>query len=226
MMAHFTLIPGAGGAAWYWHRVAPLLEEAGHAAVAVELPAADDGAGLDEYADRVAKAIGKRKTILVAQSLGGFTAPLVCERVRVHALVFVNAMIPLPGETAEEWGDNTGSGKARKAAARKGGYSTAFDIPTYFFHDVPKRIAKEAESHDTPQSERPMNERCRFVSWPRVPIQVIVGRDDRLFPLELQRRVARERLGIDIDEIRGGHLVALSNPRGLVKLLLRAQRAA
>jgi pimeloyl-ACP methyl ester carboxylesterase len=223
-MAYFTLIPGAGGAAWYWHRVVPLLEEAGHAAVAVELPAADEGAGLDEYADRVVKAIGKRETILVAQSLGGFTAPLVCQRVRVRALVFVNAMIPRPGETAEEWGDNTGSGKARKAAARKGGYTTAFDIPTYFFHDVPKRIAKEAESHDTPQSERVMAERCRFDSWPTVPIRAIAGREDRLFPLEFQRRVARERLGIDVDEIRGGHLVALSNPRGLVKVLFSSAR--
>ena len=221
-MAHFTLIPGAGGAAWYWHRVIPLLEEAAHAAVAVELPAADESAGLDEYADRVVKAIGKRKTILVAQSLGGFVAPLVCERARVQALVFVNAMIPLPGETAEAWGENTGSGKARKAAARKGGYTTDFDIPTYFFHDVPKKIAKEAESHDTPQSEGVMAERCRFESWPRVPTHVIVGRDDRLFPLEFQRRVARERLGVEIEAIRGGHLVALSNPRGLVKALVRA----
>jgi Acetyltransferase (GNAT) domain len=46
--------------------------------------------------------------ILVAQSLGGFTAPLVCARARVRMLVFVNAMIPLPGESAGEWWANTG----------------------------------------------------------------------------------------------------------------------
>jgi pimeloyl-ACP methyl ester carboxylesterase len=54
-MTSFVLIPGAGGAAWYWHRVIPLLRDAGHDAVAVDLPADDETAGLPEYA-RVAAA--------------------------------------------------------------------------------------------------------------------------------------------------------------------------
>ena len=36
------LIPGAGGSAWYWHRVVPLLRAAGHEAAAMDLPG-DDG---------------------------------------------------------------------------------------------------------------------------------------------------------------------------------------
>jgi len=220
----FAFIPGAGGAAWYWHRVTPLLDAAGHRAIAVDLPADDDDAGLDDYADRVVEAIGKRKAVVVAQSLGGFTAPLVCARAPVEALVFVNAMIPMPGEKAEDWGDNTGAGTARAAAARKGGYPAEFDDQTYFFHDVPKKVAKEAEAHDREQSGHMMEEPCRFKSWPRVPIHVIAGRDDRLFPVDFQRRVARERLGIEIVEIRGGHLVSLSNPKGLAKWLIAASQ--
>ncbi len=38
----FVLIPGAGGAAWYWHRVVPLLQEAGHEAIAVDLVRAEN----------------------------------------------------------------------------------------------------------------------------------------------------------------------------------------
>jgi hypothetical protein len=38
------------------------------------------------------------------------------------------------------------------------------------------------------------------------------GRDDRFFPLEFQRRVARDRLGISVDDMPGGHLLALSRP--------------
>jgi pimeloyl-ACP methyl ester carboxylesterase len=96
----FVLIPGAGGTAWYWHRIVPLLREAGHAAIAVDLPGDDPAAGLPEYADLVTSAIGNRgDVVLVAQSLGGFTAPLVAAKVPVAALVFVNAMIPRPGET-------------------------------------------------------------------------------------------------------------------------------
>ena len=136
-MATFVLIPGAGGVAWYWHRIVPLLKDAKHQAIAVDLPGDDERAGLSAYADRVVKAIGRRKdAILVAQSLGGFTAALVCDRVPIRMLVFLNAMIPLPGETAGKWWDNTGSTAARTAAARHGGYSEKFDEATYFLHDV------------------------------------------------------------------------------------------
>ena len=55
-MSRFVLIPGAGGAGWYWHRVIPLLEAAGHQGVALDLPADDETAGLPEYADLAAAA--------------------------------------------------------------------------------------------------------------------------------------------------------------------------
>ncbi|HEX4102488.1 MAG TPA: hypothetical protein VHY21_18425 [Pseudonocardiaceae bacterium] len=29
-MSTFVLLPGAGGSAWYWSRVVPLLADAGH----------------------------------------------------------------------------------------------------------------------------------------------------------------------------------------------------
>jgi hypothetical protein len=50
--------------------------------------------------------------------------------------------------------------------------------------------------------------------------------DDRFFPLEFQRRVVRERLGIDLDEVPGGHLVALSRPVELVDRLEALAREA
>ncbi|MGC1587284.1 MAG: alpha/beta fold hydrolase [Rhodomicrobium sp.] len=99
-MALFVLVPGAGGMAWYWHRVVPLLGSAGHQAIAVDLPGDDRDAGLAAYADIVIRAIAERSdAILVAQSLAGFTAPLVCARAPVRMLIFVNAMIPKPFTT-------------------------------------------------------------------------------------------------------------------------------
>src|SRR5689334_8521943 len=138
-MVGFVLIPGAGGMAWYWHRVVPLLRDAGHDAIAVDLPGNDEHAGLDTYAELVVGAIGQReRVILVAQSLGGFTAPLVCARAPVSMLVFVNAMIPNPGETAGDWWGHTSSLEARASAAKRHGYSAEFDLATYFLHDVPE----------------------------------------------------------------------------------------
>ena len=225
-MSSFILIPGAGGTAWYWHRVVPLLEPAGHEAIAVDLPGDDERAGLEDYPGIVIRAIGGRKNpILVAQSLGGFTAPLVCARVPVRMLVLVNAMIPLPGETAGDWWGNTGSEKARVDAAKRRGYSAKFDLATYFLHDVPQSVVRDGAAHQRGQSNSIFAQPCRFDSWPDVPIRVVVGTDDRFFPRAFQRRIARKRLKrAAVDEVPGGHLVALSNPRSLVDLLLAYDR--
>jgi pimeloyl-ACP methyl ester carboxylesterase len=219
-MATFVLVPGAGGVAWYWHRVVPILEEAGHEVIAVDLPGDDDSAGLSAYADRIVDAIGTRRVLLVVQSLGGFAAPLVCARARVRMLVFVNAMIPVPGETAGEWWDNTEAITARMAAAARSGYSTDFDLATYFLHNVPPEIIEQGEAHERPEADIVFREPCRFEGWPDVPIHVIAGRSDRFFPIDFQLRVAQERLHAEIDELAGGHLLALSNPRGLADQLL------
>ena len=184
-MATFVLIPGAGGVAWYWHRVVPLLEEASHGAIAVDLPGDDPQAGLSTYADRVVEAIGRRRVVLVAQSLGAFTAPLVCARVRVRTLVLVNPMIPVRGETAGDWWDNTGSSEARiEAAPKRGGYrSKTFDLATYF---LARRSARDHRARRGAAASRGghhvLGEPCHFEAWPDVPIHVIAGRDDRFFP--------------------------------------------
>lgn len=105
----FALIHGAGDVGWYWHLVRAELLERGDDAVAPDLSCDDDTAGLNEYADAVVRAIGGRSSIVVvAQSSGGFTAPLVCERVPVELIVLVAPMIPAPGEAPNDYWSNTG----------------------------------------------------------------------------------------------------------------------
>lgn len=222
-MSRFVLIPGAGGAAWYWSRVLPLLHDTGHEAVAVDLPGDDASAGLPAYAELVEKAAaGGEAVVLVAGSLGGFTAGLVAERVPLSALVFVNAMIPAPGETAGEWWGDVGAVAAREQAARERGYPIEFDEVTYFLHDLPADVIAEADQHKHDEAEIVFTEPCAFTRWPDVPIRAVAGADDRLFPLELQRQVVHDRLGVDLDVLAGGHLLALANPRGVADYLLQA----
>ncbi len=56
--------------------------------------------------------------------------------------------------------------------------------------------------------------------WPAVPTTVLAGRGDRFFPYEFQRRVARERLGLEVEELPGGHLLALSQSEALAARLV------
>jgi pimeloyl-ACP methyl ester carboxylesterase len=220
-MTTFALIPGAGGTAWYWHRIVPLLAAAGHQAVAVDLPGDDETAGLPEYASTVVAAIGDASdVVLVAQSLGGFTAPLVAEKIGVRGIVFVNAMIPVPGETPGAWWAATGWEQARTAAAERGGYGTDLDLAVYFLHDVPPGVAAAGEPYQRPEADVVFGSVCAFGSWPAVPIRAVAGADDRFFPAAFQRGLARDRLGIEADVLPGGHLIALSQPGRLAAYLL------
>jgi pimeloyl-ACP methyl ester carboxylesterase len=221
-MSTFVLIPGAGGVAWYWSRVVPLLKAAGHDAIAVDLPGDDEAAGLPEYRDLVVAAMsGHDDVVLVAQSLGGFTAPLACERAAVTELVFVNAMIPMPGETPGAWWDNTGAVDARLAAAKAGGYPDEFDPFTYFLHDVPPDVVSEGEGTERPEADAVFASTCDFNAWPDVPTRVLTGSNDRFFPPAFQQTVARDRLGVEPDLLPGGHLIALAQPTFVAEYLLR-----
>lgn len=215
-VTRFVLIPGAGGAAWYWSHVGECLRAAGYDATAVDLPADDEKAGLDEYTEMTLSAVGGRPdVVLVAQSLGGFTAAQVAARTALAGLVLVNAMIPLPGETAGEWWDNVGAVQARDAL----GFGE-FDERTHFLHDVPDEVLAGAPP-PRPESALAFQTSCKFEAWPSIPIRVLVGADDRFFPCAFQCRVARERLGVEAEVVPGGHLVALSQPETLAAALLQ-----
>jgi pimeloyl-ACP methyl ester carboxylesterase len=220
-MSTYLLLPGAGGMGWYWQPVAERLREAGHDAIALELPADDPVAGLTAYVELALAAVdGAGDLVVAAQSMGAFTALPLCERVAVHRLLLLNAMIPLPGERATDWWGNTGSEEARRAAARAGGYAEEIDLATYFLHDVPPEVVAAGAEHQRDEADVAFEEPCPFTEWPDIPTTVLAGRDDRFFPLDFQQRVARERLGLDAQPLPGGHLNALSQPDAVTAALV------
>ena len=209
-MATFVLIHGAADSSWYWHLVEPELRRREHDVVAVDLPCEDEDAGLAEYTDAVVGAVGDRTAlVVVAQSFGGFTAPLVCSHRPVALLVLLAGLIPSPGEKAEDWWANTGYDAA----------GVPQDPIELFFHDVPPELAAEAMRRERKQAATPGREPWPLEAWPDVPTRYLLCRDDRLLQAEFVRRVVRERLGIVPDEIDGGHCVALSRPRELAARL-------
>jgi pimeloyl-ACP methyl ester carboxylesterase len=220
----YTLIPGAGGSAWYWHRVVPLLIASGAEALAIDLPADDDTADLTTYADVVSDAVAdvSGSLVLVAQSMGAFTAPMAASRVPTASIVLVNPMVPRAGEAPGQWWEATGQEAARIDYFQRIGLSrNDFDPVEDFFHDVPEPVRAEAFSQPEPrQSDTPFGQPWPLDRWPDVPTWVISGSEDRLFPLDFQRRVVRERLGMDVDVMPGGHLLALSQPEELASRLL------
>lgn len=207
---NFVLIPGAGGASYYWHLLVAELEARGHGAVAVDLPGDDDSKGLADYADLVVGAAPDGPVTVVAQSMGGFTAPRVVDRVDAVELCFVNAMIPKQGETAGDWWDNTG-------AAVPG---ADFDEVIVFLHDIPLELHPDLAKSARPQAGAWGDVGLESAYPDGLPIRALAGADDRLFAAGFQQRVAEERLGFTPDVRPGGHLIALSQPVAVADWLL------
>lgn len=221
-MATFVLIPGAGGAGQvYWREAAVELEARGHTAIPVEIPGDDPAVGLPEYAAITDEAIGEhRDVVLVAQSMGGFTVPMISKGAAVARVVLVNAMVPVPGESPGEWFEATDAEQARRAANEAAGRSNEFDLEAVFLHDIPDATKVAMAEGDREPAATPFGQPCTFAAWPDVPIHVVVGADDRLFPPAFQMRVARDRLGVEADVLPGGHLVAKSRPVELAERLI------
>lgn len=215
-MATFVCIHGAGGRASYWDLVAGELRVRGHDVIAMDLPCEQE-VGLDANVQCVVDAIGERRRelVLVAQSLAGFVAPLVCTRVPVELMVLVAAMIPRPGESGMEWWVNTGHDAAVAAQGLP-------DVSpeTLFTHDVPPDVLAAA-GPPRDQTGTLLEEPWPLPVWPDVPTRFLLCRDDRFFPAAWLRDVVRERLGIEPDEIPGGHCAFLSQPAALADALDR-----
>lgn len=206
-MATFAFIHGASDTGWYWHLVEADLRARGHDRVAPDLPTEDDSAGIAEYADVVVDAIGDRSdVVVVAQSFGGYVAPIVARRVGAQLIVLVAAMVPSAGESADDMFPNTG-------------WQPDFVLDPsplrVFYHDVPAELAQEAFRRERRQSETPGREPWPLASWPEIPTRFVLCRNDRLFRADWLRRVVRDRLGIVPDEIDSGHCPALSRPHDL-----------
>ncbi|MGA5816501.1 alpha/beta hydrolase [Kitasatospora sp. NPDC094028] len=196
----------------------------GHEVVAPDLPCDDESAGLAEYVAAVVAAIGGRRgeLVVVAHSFGGFTGPLVCDRVPVDLLVMLQAQVPAPGESPGEWWGNTGYAAARQEADRRRGVAEgeAEDVRSLVLHDTPAELAAEfVAEHQRVQTAAPFGEPWPLAAWPEVPTRFLLARDDRFFPAELMRRVVAERLGFRPDEMPGDHCPMLGHPGELADRL-------
>lgn len=199
-MATYVLIHGGGGIASGWDLVASELIERGHDVVAMDLPCDDPSAGWPDYTGAVVDAIGGRsELVVVAHSAGGFVAPLVYDRIPAELMVFVAGMIPVFGETFEDWWTNTGHEFPEDDG----------DLHI-FYHDVPPDLAAADMERGRGRENFP-KEPWPPTGWPDIPTRYLLCRDDRLFPAEFTRRVVNERLNVRWTEATASSSAARRN---------------
>ena len=151
--------------------------------------------------------------VVVAQSLGAFAGPLVAERVSAALLVLLAPIVPVSGETAGEWWQNTGHPEAIAHLTERFGPMADWGQEAFaevFLHDVDPAVAREAARFSGAPGPGMFSEPWPLAGWPDLPTRVLCPREDRLFPWCFQGRVVGERLGLDnnatvlAELVRGG----------------------
>jgi pimeloyl-ACP methyl ester carboxylesterase len=222
----FVLIPGAGADPRVCAATIDALRALGHDGIAPPLPLDRADALPSDHATAAIAALDvppPDPLVVVGQSLGAYSAAIVADRLRPRTLILLAPMIPKPGESAGEWGEATGHAEAIAPIAERLGPPSEWDeeaMAEVFYHDVDAATLEAAADFEGVPGTGLFEEPFPVNDWPPVPTRVLIPRDDRMFPLDFQRRLARERLGIEVDEMAGGHLPFLSRPRELAERLV------
>lgn len=227
-MTTFALVHGAWHGAWCWERLIPELAGHGHAAIAVDLPCENVEAGLATYAEVVvaATAAAGDDLVLVGHSMGGLTIPLVAALRPARKLVYLCALLPLPGRSLvqqleaepEIFVPGFGAGIARDEQDRS--YWADEDAAAEaLYGGCPRQLASWAVPHLRPQARRPSDEPCP-AQLPEIDSVSLFTSHDAIVNPEWSRVAAPDRLGSKAVEIPGGHSPFLERPGELAEVLL------
>lgn len=233
-MTTFVLVHGGLHRPSCWDAVAAELVGRGHTVITPDVPMDRQGAGAREWAAAVGTAIDEDvrprstdDTVIVGHSIAGLCVPVVASMRAVRHMVFVGALLPVPGMTFSEHLRTNPDAITFPAfdAGGTGPFGLTWDsVRDGFYHDCPSGIAREAFEQMRSQDFTVFLERCPLTSWPDVLSSYIVMADDRAVDGNWSRRNAA-RVGARVLELGGGHSPFYSRPAELATLICEAIQA-
>jgi pimeloyl-ACP methyl ester carboxylesterase len=227
-MSTFALIHGGNHKGKHWDRLRPILEQSGHRTIAPDLPMDQVGAGANDWADVVTDALqdigAKDDVILVGHSLAGLVLPVIATRIPVRRMVFLCALVPVPGMSWSEYLAEHPSASTmpweRVIIDEQERLVMPWDlVRERFYQDCDPEEAKAAYELVVPCAQTSLNEKCPIETWPSVPSTYILCQDDLLIGHAWSRQVAIDRLGGPAIELPGSHSPMLSRPGHLAAVL-------
>jgi pimeloyl-ACP methyl ester carboxylesterase len=231
-VATFVLVHGAWHGPWCWERLIPELDARGHRSIAVDLPAEDPTATFENYADIVSATIDAEtdeEPVLVGHSLGGLTIPLAAARRSVRRLMFVCALLPVPGKSLVEQLASEPEmvlpdyvkGLSEPDAQNRTRWIDFEIARDSLYPDCDPADARAAFDRLRPQGRAGYAEPCPLTALPDVPTTYVCCTEDALVNPAWGRAAPRERLGVDPVLLPGGHFPLLSRPADVADILNR-----
>ncbi len=204
-MGTYVLVHGAWHGSWCWDKVVPLLNQAGHTAVAPDLPGhGQDRTPIPEitlqsYVQRVCETVKAQAepVILVGHSMGGVVITQAAEECpdQIKMLVYVCAYLPGNGETLADWLQRNTESRlpAGLVFAADRSYSTVRPEAAreIFYNDCSDEDVARAQSLLGPQPSAPSRAPLKTTpeNYGRLPKVYIETLRDQAIPTSLQRRM-------------------------------------
>jgi pimeloyl-ACP methyl ester carboxylesterase len=217
VLVHGALIDGSS-----WRGVYDVLTRDGYRVSIVQPPLT----GLEEDVAATQRVIDQQDgpVILVGNSYGGSIITVAGSDPKVKALVCVAALQPDVGETSAEVAPPKEAGNDLRAA--KDGF--IFLDPAKFATDVgadlPKATAEFMARSQMPILGAAFSTKLSVAAWHDEPSYVIIAAEDRELDPAIARRMAN-RAGSTVTVLKGSHLIHISRPRAVARVIETAARA-
>jgi len=218
---NIILVHGAWADGSSWSKEIPILKNAGHKVIAVQLPLHS----LADDVDTVKRAIEHigGQVVVVGHSYGGqVITNAAYDNPNITGLVYVAAFAPDEGQSLSDFIDIT---KLPPGFLMfdKGGFAY---INPLMFHDGFAQDVNASESDIMAVVQKPANqsilaEKSGPPAWKQLPTWYQISENDRVIPPDVQRMFA-ERMNATTLSLNASHASLVSNPTEIADLILSA----
>jgi pimeloyl-ACP methyl ester carboxylesterase len=206
-----------------WDKVIPILQNAGHKVIAVQLPLhslADDVATTKRAVEQL-----DGPTILVGHSYGGFVITNAAyNNSNVTGLVYVAAFAPNEGQPLGDFFDVR---KLPKDFLKTDSGGFAYINPD-LFHDMFAQDVDLAQAKVMAATQKPpdlsiLGEKSGPPAWKQLRTWYEVSANDRMIPPDVERMFAKQINATTIS-VNASHVPFISHPDQIAELILNATK--
>ncbi|MEM1362355.1 MAG: alpha/beta hydrolase [Pseudomonadota bacterium] len=217
-----VLVHGAFSDGSAWHKVIPILQDAGVPVSAAQMPLsslADDAAVVSRLIERQDGSV-----VLVGHSYGGNVITETGSHDKVEALVYVAGFALDAGQALADLSEGEPPAPWQsEAIADAEGFIRLSDrgIAQFFAPDLPADEVAVIAATQGPFQYKITYEAPSVAAWSIRPTYYVLAENDQIIPPRLQGYFA-ERIGAEITTIASSHVAMLSQPEAVAEVILGA----